>query len=672
MRQKDEPFDDRETKPSRPGLPVDLHRVVRTVKHGKVWLAMAAIGGAVIGLVVAKLAVPHTYEATASLRYEGLPGQVGTEAQRDLPSLVSIAHSEPMMSALRERIHRPALSLDAMRRFVAVQSDATSGLVSFTATADSAEGAAKTANTLVSLFLDHHRERRHEELQSEIGSLEQRIRAAGHELTAARQHYDSFRDANHITNLTAEQEQAITQAAELRSEADLAQAEVQSLEARVAQLETAITQTPRMEAVSTGSSADGRRLRELRARLQESRSSLSDEHPQVQALERQVQALERQVRQGGGSSTHMAVSTLHQELQSNLAEAQTALEGARHRHESLEELARQAQDRTNRFSAIEGRAATLLAQVNVKQALVNELTDQKAHASDQLREIETGFRTVTQAEPPEDAVPSKKRYVVAGAVPLVLVCIVLVVLLYRELEGLRVQTPAEVAWWGNGPVIGTTVWPRDPRGLIDLIADWDDCAPDAQGTMLVLGATDAERLLAGEIAAQLNHDFCASGTLVDLPVIGALPPPRDDELSDEDVIDVDPLVTEEPRDPPTQLMLAPSFDGDDELEMRAGTEVYPYAASPRDADEPAQRLVCTAWTGPSEGQALRRAARLSDRVLVVVASDGLRADELAQMKARLGRHKHVAYVLVAATDEIARLPDRAGPIEEFWEGGPSK
>ncbi len=677
MSRRDDPIDDEETQPRRPGLPIDVFRVLRAVRRGKRRLAAAAIAGAIVGAVVAKFVVPHIYQARASLRYEGLPGQVGLDAQRDLPSLVSIAHSEPLMIALRERMHVPGVSVEAMRRLVEVQSDPNSGLVTFTASAYSADGAARMANTVVSLFLEHHRERRRHELETEIAGLDQRIAAANGELQSARRHYDGFRDANHITDLSSEQEQAITEAAHLRSEADLAQAEVRSLEARVQQLEGALARTPRMQAESSGSSDEGRRLRELRARLQEARSSLSERHPEVQALARQVESLERHVRHGGDTSVRMGVSSLHEELQTNLAEAQTGLEGARHRAASLEQLAGQAQERTNRFSSIEGRAATLLAQVNVKQALVNELTEQKAHAADALREIQTGFRALSNAQPPEDAVPSKKRYVIGAAIPIAFVSVVLAMLLYRELRGLRVQTPAEVAWWGNGPVIGTTVWPRDPRGLIDLIADLDDRAPEARGTMLIVGGTETERRLATEIASQLNHDFCASA-LMDIPVIGALPPPREpmpDE--DEEVIDLDldPL-SDERADAPTEMMIAPVFDDDDveedDVEPRRDARMAAFAPRPRDIDEPGGRLICTAWTGPSEGQALRRAARLADRVLVVVASDEMRADELARTKARLGRRVGVGFVLVATSDEIARLPDRAGPIEEFWEGRAEK
>ncbi len=669
--------------PRRAGLPVDAHRLAGALRRGRWWITATAVIGAVVGLLVGKLAVAHTYEATASIRFEGLPGQEIHEAQSNLPSLVSIAHSEATMSALRSRMGWGEVSIDAIRRMVEIEADNGSGLVSFTTSAESRERAAAMANALVAIFLEHHRERRRAELNREIASLDERIVAANGELGEARRRYDQFREVNRITDLSAEQEQAITQAAALRSEADLAEAEVQALEARVRQLRAAVARTPRMEAVSSGASDRSRRLSELSARLAEMRASLSDEHPQVQALRRQIDALSRS--RGASTSTRMEVSGLYQQMQTNLATAETELETARRRHEALARNADQAQQRTNRFSAIEGQAATLLAQVNVKEALVTELAQAKARSEDQLRDVQTGFRTVAEALPPEDAVPSKKKYLVAAGIPLALVLVVVGVLFSRELRGFFVQTPAEVAWWGNGPVVGATKWPRDPSALVDLVADLDDCTPEARGTMLVVAASGADRDLAGEIATQINQDWGAPA-FFDVPLAGILPAARtlpssasrseevepepaaagEEPVREEDD-EVDEPRYEEAEDDGLGAMLA--WPAEDPEPPPGADRLAAYAPAPRDLDEPAERLVCTAWSGSSEGQALRRAARLADRVLVVVTSNAMRAIELAQMKARLGRTDAVAYVLVGVSDDVARLPDRAGDVQAFWAGG---
>lgn len=671
-RDEDDVSGDERRKPSRPGLPVDVYRLLRALRRGRSVLVLAAMLGLVTGVAVAKLVIGHTYEAGASLQYEGKPGQQAHEAQRDLPSLVAVAHSESMMIALRERMGLESASIDAMRNLVHVESDPGSGLVTFIGTGKSATEAANMANSLVELFLAHHRERRTHEVRTLLAGLDERIAAAEQEVEAARARYDEFRELNRITDLSAEQEQAISQAAELRSEADLTLAEVEALEARVTQLRRALDRTPRMQAVSAGNSDDAARLRELRARLTQARSSRSDEHPEVQALTRQVRALERQVRSGAGGTPEMGIDTLHAALRTSLAEAETELEAARHRAQSLEALAAEAAERTSRYSAIEGQAAAMLAQVNVKQALLEELSSTKARAADELRDVRTGFRIVSEARPPESARRSKKKHIVAATVPMLFVALAAGGLIFRELRGLYVKTPAETAWWGNGPVIGATIWPRDPRALLDLIADMDDVAPDARGTILVVAATENERDLAHEIASQLNHDFCAAGFL-DIPNVRALPAPRTNSTQGERVIEVPPpsgrasIVI----DGAAGLALAHEFlESPEDEPLRGPTELT--FEDDSDADEPERRLICTAWAGPGEGQALRRAARLADRVLVVVTSEGIRATDLAQMKGRLGRQNAVGYVLVGIDDDVARLEDRAGPIEEFWEGGAGK
>ena len=75
-----------------------------------------------------------------------------------------------------------------------------------------------------------------------------------------------------------------------------------------------------------------------------------------------------------------------------------------------------------------------------------------------------------------------------------------------------------------------------------------------------------------------------------------------------------------------------------------------------------------AWTGPTTGQALRRAARLADRVLVVVTSGGISAIELANVPRLIEREYAIGYAVVATSDDYLNLIDRVGPVEEFWLG----
>lgn len=101
-------------------------------------------------------------------------------------------------------------------------------------------------------------------------------------------------------------------------------------------------------------------------------------------------------------------------------------------------------------------------------------------------------------------------------------------------------------------------------------------------------------------------------------------------------------------------------DGDDTARVRRSR---PPKARPSEHAS----AVALAWNGPLSGPVLRRAARLSHRVLVVVSS-GLSVVELAQIKTRLGRQDGVGYVLVNLSDAYVTASDRVGPVEEFWQG----
>jgi len=658
--------DEEAAAPSRPGLPVDLYRLRRAVLRGKWWILAAAVIGSAVGFAIGKFVVKQKYEASASIQYAGLPGQPPHVVQRDLPGLVAAVHTEQVLFAWRDRVgDLDDANLTALRAMVSVSSDPGSGLVTFTTWAEEPERTSEMANTAVDVFLEHHRERRRAELQDEIASLRERIEAVHTELTTARQTYDTFRRANGITDLTAEQEAAIEQAADLRSQADMGHAEVESLEARVAQLRSELENTPRTETHSSGASQEQRRLRQLQQLLAEARGQgLGEEHPRVQALRRQVEALEGSAGGSGGAS-RTNTNPVYTQLQTSLQTAQTELEAARQRVTSLEQLAVQAQERTARFSEIEGQAANLLAQVNVKQELLNELNEQRSSIDDALRDIETGFRPVSSARPPDTALPSKKKYAVAAGLPIAFVAIMIAMLLFRELRGLKVQTAREVAYWGNGPVIGTTKWPRDPTALADLVADLDDYAPDARGTMLVVGSTTQEGALAAEIASQLNQDWTSS-TMMNMAPIASLPPnaatPRSDPPpASPGYYDDDEVISGEIHDGPTEIsFVSPATDLD---LIDAPTEVE----HPHPVPDASERMVCTAWTEKPEGQALRRAARLADRVLVVVTSGGVKASELATVRTRLGIDDGIGYVLVGASDDLSRLPDREGPVETFWQ-----
>jgi hypothetical protein len=77
--------------------------------------------------------------------------------------------------------------------------------------------------------------------------------------------------------------------------------------------------------------------------------------------------------------------------------------------------------------------------------------------------------------------------------------------------------------------------------------------------------------------------------------------------------------------------------------------------------------VAQAWDGPPHGPSLRRASRLADRVLVVVAAGTMSVTEVAQLRSRLGRSSGIGVLLVGLNPDFVKLPDRVGEVDRFWE-----
>ena len=64
---------------------------------------------------------------------------------------------------------------------------------------------------------------------------------------------------------------------------------------------------------------------------------------------------------------------------------------------------------------------------------------------------------------------------------------------------------------------------------------------------------------------------------------------------------------------------------------------------------------------------LRRAARLADRVIVLVRSNAMTALALRAVQRRLGREDGIGYIVMALPEELETLPDRVGNVVEFWK-----
>ena len=653
------------------GSPIDRQRAVRVLLRAKWWLLGAVLLGLAIALPVAKFVMPNIYPADTMVKFESMPAIDEDETARRRPALGALVQAifvDDVISEVRRRVGLEG-SLTDIRNQIVASADVQNETIKISTAADDPQKAAKFANTVAEVFLEHQVSSQRRWLEGELQRTEERLRAAKVDLDQARKAYDEFRREHGITDLTTEQEAQLTSATDLAAQRDMTRSEIAALEAQIAQLKRELANTPRMVVASAASHSPERdELARLQGELASAQATLSNDHPRVQALQHKVRTLRLRVNSGEASNVStatMGTSGQFTAVQGALTDAQVKLEAAKERLTGLEELASEARARVTEFSSIEGDASQLLSTVKVKEQVVADLRAREARIEDLRRQPSSGFRQLDPATPPDRPVRNKNKWILAGGLPSALLLLVLGFLLWRELRGLKVYTAAELAYWGRGPVIGSTTWPRDPRAIDELIADMDDFAPEARGRMLVVGARPEETSLAYEIATRLADDWFAT-TLIGAPgyasptdpgpaPYGGGPAPYGGPASYGEHA---PYATPPPSgiDP---MSAAPTTGTS--LARTAAHSMVPF-------EEGAMEMSVEAWDGPVDGQGLRRAVRLADRVAVVVTSGSLSAFELSQIRTRIGRKGlGVGYILVGVPDVYSSLIDRAGPVEAFWK-----
>jgi uncharacterized protein involved in exopolysaccharide biosynthesis len=615
---------------------------------GKWLLLGTALGSLIVGFVLAKFVMSSVYESTAMLKFEGTVHIEGMPPEDDaLRPAAQALHRQAFLQRIADEVGFEG-SFTTLGKLIEYDLDARAASLWVTVPGETAQDAAQFAKTVIDTFIEYHEGQQAMRVEVEISRIGKRIVAAEDEAKFARRKYDEFRDAHGIANLSTEQESMLESAARLHAKSELAVPEVRSLEAWVKSLETQLASTPQTRVVTGEDSPERAVYQQLRQELVTARATLSRSHPRVQSLQQQVDHLRAQLRSGGtgtwGGDGQLATNTTYQSIARELRAARSNLEARRERQRGLVELAERARERVEAFSDIEGEASGLLAQVKIDENLVQGLLRTEATLEDAFRNPSSGFMILDPGSVPEYPVRNKMKLVVFGAVPLVSFGLALLFLFSGEFRGLRVQTPAEVAFWGSGPVLGTTSWPNDPHGLEELVAGLDDYPPAK--VLFVSGSPD-EAQLATELAHRMyDHWVITRGT------------PRRAPTRPAPIPEPTPIQTPPPSGPYPISRSSPSSA------LTTSPSVRPVEVLPTRLVK--DRVNLEAWDPPYEGQTLRRAARLADRVVVLVHSGALSAPQLNRTHQRLGREGGIGYVVVGLPDELSSLPDRVGDVAEFW------
>jgi hypothetical protein len=77
--------------------------------------------------------------------------------------------------------------------------------------------------------------------------------------------------------------------------------------------------------------------------------------------------------------------------------------------------------------------------------------------------------------------------------------------------------------------------------------------------------------------------------------------------------------------------------------------------------------VLSVWDKPERSQALRRRARQSTRVLVLVEVGTHSLFELAALRHLLGREDRIGLIVLGLGTDFAGGPDQVGDVPGFWQ-----
>lgn len=604
------------------GWPVDPYRLLLFYKNRWHWLLIAITVGLLIGAIVAKTMVAKTYEASATLTLN--PEYTDRTYQLDVQSMVDAIllgnNVDEVLKRLKLRIPRHAITSAVSTDF----NPNRSSLLRINVKWPSADRVAEVANIVAEVFIEHQKKQigiLHEET---VQNLQADLDIASARLSNIKQTYDVLRKEKGFSDINLEIQMAIQEASRLRFEADRMAVETNALSNSVQSAGNSNAERGALESggwtpSSTDEFAELRAELELaQARLEAARTRLPPGHPTIRAMEMDVEKLQAQLPLGRRGRRG---ATVRQAYTSALTQQRT-----------LESSAARAEARLKELAQDNGDVTSLLLDMSVAERHVEDLKLRHTQAADEARNPPLMFRSLAKATPPSYASKSRRKLVVAasGIGSLFLAVLGLFILANK---GLRIYTASEAAFWSKFPVIGSSSWPKEPNMLQSLIRDLDDYAPASSGSTLVVSISDdvTERHFAQVVAQWLNQSSVYARKIAANPE----------------------------TEPPALLADNPEF-----------VESFPIQMVPNPADEQTALAravsITRAWTGPIPGPALRRAARLTDRVMVTLTSGMVSAIQLARLPTLLGRDDNIGLLLLGLDEIFSDCPDRVGHVEQFW------
>lgn len=479
-------------RPGEFGAPVQWRRLTLALWRRRWVVVCATAVGTAAGAAMAKTLVAPVFEAQSTIECDRCAKP--EYGERELATLQETVKLPQHLENACEKLGLP-VELESLDSDVEVNASLESRLIQVTARGKTGALAAELANMMVDAFIQTR-------LQIEIDILDQNVQRllidankARAAIVEARENHDRFRHENNIVDLAAERQAAVQGTARLHAELAIAQADEQAERARALALHRAtVKESSTAILQQTEELSDAKKLADVRSQLTEARVLYSAAHPQVLALRAQAEELERKIAEANEAIATGRTIGPNPQLElarRKILEANANQEAARTRQSLYEKMAHSTAEEATRLANIEGRSAELLFQLESAERHATSIALDLKAAQDAARAPSTGLRILARARAPRIPVESPRK-VVAVLGPLVGFLFTVLFIVLWELRGIRIHTAAELTFWGKGPTIAASTWPRSPHALDDLAAELTESVRNSSGKTVILGASADE------------------------------------------------------------------------------------------------------------------------------------------------------------------------------------
>ena len=601
------------------GKPADPGRLWLSVKWDWRWIPLAGVIWGALGAGVAFGLMENTYRSSAALVWE--PKSELRPDEKELAAEIHASIKAPAATGRARELLGLPIALPALGKLVDYHFEPHSRYVMLSAEGASPDDAMKLAKVIVRVFSEQQRAFAQ---QRALGAVAQRERELGEvqqRVDDARAAYEAFRTGNKLSD--EEIQQAATPASGgAGGTADGGVADGAARTPEAAKLESLRAELKRLQATSK----DHPGIPTLTAQIATMEVRVAQQVPSTAVAPAPDGQGEAAAAGEGGDEGQGAegndgkAPAKHSKLWKYLASQKNA--AAARGTGRVSELTLGEQRR--RAEAIT-KALELRKQIEVQQGQQATVEIALARTRAQSSVAHEDWRVLTAPSKPTR--PERgMQGLIATTMPLTGMLVALLALLIRPLIDGRVYTAREAAYWARLPVLASTAWPRTREMFFPLVDELGQQATGAPGVTLVVGASAAEAKAAEELASWLDEGLISSR--------------RRGAGGDKDAPFVSPAAgaigSGEPRE--------------DRKPMPGGA--YPNGVH--------------AWQGDVDGPQLRRAARVVDRVIVLVTSGSMSFSEIGELRTRLGRSSGTALVMLGLNPTLLKLPDQSGEVGRFW------